>query len=272
MVAKELRDGWWKFAIGVLLFAIVVANLLPYEVILQDTLNPPLVGPDGSPIPEEFTEPTNPVEYALSEMWFSYGFSGTWIMFTLATFLGFSIVSGEASRSSIFLLLARPVSRTRMLLTKYGVLAGGLLAVFALGALGLIVSAGLKGYPLGELSVAGLFLSVTLLWLGSLSVLGLATLASVVFRDVIASAIATPLVLVLIFFLPGIFVSYFSQEVARSAEAAGQWGEKLLLPIYWTSESLFMGESLAATNFLVCAIAAGIPLLAALWLFNRKAY
>lgn len=177
-------------------------------------------------------------------------------------------------QGSIFLLLAKPVSRTRMLLTKYGVGAGTLLAIAVLGALGLIVSASLKGYPLDTLNVMVLVLSATLLWLGSLSVLGVATLASVVFRDVIASAVATPLALVPIFFIPAPFVSYFLQLLGgtRSPNVSGELAEKPVLPLYWTSESLFVGESLAVTNFPVCTIAAALPLLAAFWIFNRKAY
>lgn len=271
MIAKELRDGWWKFLIGVLLFAVMVANLLPYEVILQDFSNPPTVGPDGSPMPAEFTVPIDPAGYAVQEMWSSYGPSGMWIMMFLATILGFSLISGEVSRGSIFLLLSNPVSRTRILSTKYGFAAGGLLAVAMLGAFGLILSASLKGYPLGALSIVGLILSVVLLWLGSLSVLGVAALVSVAFRDVISSAIATPLSLVLVFLFPMLSASYFL-DVPNSPEFAGQTGENLLLPLYWFSESLFVGESLAATSFLVCAVAALVPLLAALWLFERKAY
>ncbi len=45
-----------------------------------------------------------------------------------------------------------------------------------------------------------------------------------------------------------------------------------MLPYFWSSESLYLGEGLAATNFLICLITAIVPLLAALWLFRRKAY
>lgn len=275
MIAKELWEARWKLLIGLLLFVIVVGNLIPYEVILRDALSsPPTVGPDGSPLPEEFIIPMNAVEYALSEMWLSYGVSGGWVMLMLAAFLGFSLVSGEVSRNSIFLLIAKPVSRTRLLLTKYVVAAGILLAVAILGVLGLVASAGLKDYPLDILSITGLILSTALLWLGSMSALGLAILVSIIFRDVIASAVATPLAFALVFFFPGAIVSYFVEVYGgpRSPEAAGQMFEKLTLPFYWASEDLFMGESLAATSFLVCAIATAVPLLVALWLFNRKAY
>lgn len=278
MIAKELRGIWWKALIGVFLFVTVVINLIPYEIILRDASGAPTVGPDGLPLPEEFTEPIDPVEYAMQEMSFLYGVNGAWIVAILATFLGFSLVSGEVSRGSIFLLLARPITRSRILLTKYLVNAGTLLAVAALGALGLVLSAFLKEYPLGALSVAGFVLSTMLLWLGSLFVLSLAVLVSVVFRDVIVSAIATPfsLALALFFpvFLPEPFVSriFRLSEAPVSPDAAERSGEVLILPIYWYDESLFVGESLAATNFLVCAIAAAVPLLVALWLFDRKAY
>lgn len=212
--------------------------------------------------------PTDPVEYALLEMWVSFGLNGAWIMGILATFLGFGLVSGEASHGSIFLLLARPIDRTRILLTKYVIGAGLLFVVAVMGALGLVFFAGLKEYPLDTLSVVGLALSAALLWLGSLSVLGLATLTSVVFRDVIASAIATPLSLFLLFFLPGALLSYSIQKPEPSAQMV----ERSSLPFYWVSEDLFMGRSLSLTNFAVCTVAAALPLLVGLWLFNRKAY
>lgn len=270
MIFKELREGWWKFGIGVLLFVFVAGSLFPYEEILQKASNPPMVGVGSgiSPVPGELGMPGGPVKYALLEMWFSYGLNGAWIMGILATFLGFSMVSGEVSRGTLFLLLARPLARSRMLLTKYGVSAGILLGVSVLGALGMVVFAGLKGYPLDALSVAGLALSATLLWLGSLSVLGLATLASVIFRDVVASAVATPLTLFLLFFLPGALLSYFIQKPEPSARVS----ESLSLPFYWVSEDLFLGKNLAATNFLVCIVAAALPILVALWIFDRKAY
>lgn len=278
MIAKELRDGWWKAAIGIALFALVLDSLFTYETILQEASSPSNVWNDGSPAPEEFGMPTDPVEYALSEMWFAFGLNGAWIMGILATFFGFNLISGEASRGTIFLLLAKPIDRTRILLIKYITGAGTLLIVAVVGALGLIFFAGLKEYPLNALSVVGLTLSTTLLWLGSLSVLGLATLASVVFRDVVASAIATPLCLAFIFFfpvfLPESFVSYVLQipDGTGPPEASAQAFEKLSLPAYWIDEKLFMGESFAATNFLVCAIFASLPILAAIWLFKRKAY
>ena len=216
----------------------------------------------------------SPVEYALSEMWFPFAVSYPWIMTFLAAALGFSLVSREVNRGTLFLMLAKPVSRGRMLLTKYGVCAGALMAVIVLGVLGLVISAGLNEYPLGAMSAVGLVLSTALVWLGSLFVLGLATLVSVVFRDVVASAVATPLFLVLVLFSPGLFVSYLVQywDWFLKIENPGQAGEQFMLPLYWANQSLFAGESLAATNFLVCAIAAAIPLLAAFWIFNRKAY
>lgn len=273
MTAKELRDAWWKFAAVALLFiAFVVLNTAPYGLLEEVVANAPEVGPDGSSIPEEFQITENPVEYAMQTMAWNYGWHGSSLLALLAAILAVSLISHEAGQGTIFLLLSKPISRTRLLLEKYAVGAGALFATAVLGTVGLLASAAVQGYPLGSLSVVGVALSTALIWLGSLSVLGGALLASVVFRDGIKSAIATAAAVYLIFAFPKDFLNYslwneyyglgFSEEFVRS----------LSLRHYWTSESLYLGESLAVTNFLICGVAATLPLLAALWLFNRKAY
>jgi hypothetical protein len=67
----------------------------------------------------------------------------------------------------------------------------------------LVVVAATRGYPLSHLSIVGVVLSAVLLWLGSLSVLGVAIFMSVVFRSVIGSVLATALAVYLMFVLPG---------------------------------------------------------------------
>jgi hypothetical protein len=48
--------------------------------------------------------------------------------------------------------------------------------------------------------------------------------------------------------------------------------QKVALLYYWFIEGAYAGEGFYARNFLVCMIVAVLPLLAALWLFRRKAY
>lgn len=167
----------------------------------------------------------------------------------LAALLGAALISGEASRGTISLLLSKPVSRTRILMTKYAVCASILFLAALLGNVLLLIVAAAKGYPLfGLLSVSDVALSTVLLWLGSLSVLGAALVFSVIFSDINISIVAAALVFFAYWFLVTIGVSY------------------------WSSEDLYTGGGSAVTNLVVCLIAAGVPLLAALWLFNRKAY
>lgn len=118
----------------------------------------------------------------------------------------------------------------------------------------------------------GVALSAVLIWLGSLSVLGGALLASVFFKDVFKSAIATLAVVYVVFAFPKDFLDYSLGNEYRALGLSEEFVRGLSLRHYWASESLFTGDSFALTNFLVCAIAAVVPLLATLWLFNRKAY
>ncbi|MBA3390669.1 MAG: ABC transporter permease [Rubrobacter sp.] len=174
-------------------------------------------------------------------------------------------------KNTIFLLLSRPVSRTRTLLTKYATGAGVLLASAVLGGGVLFVVAVIKGYPLGSLDVAGVVLSVVLLWLGSLFVLGIASLFSVLFRDAIKSFVAASIVGFL-FLSPDNWMNYFFWNEYHALGFSQGFPRDVTLFYYWFSTRSFLGEGLAVTDFLVCLIAAAVPLLAALWLFDRKAY
>ena len=130
-------------------------------------------------------------------------------------------------------------------------------------------------------SVSALWVSgslTVLLWLVILFVFGIALLMSVAFRSVIGGIAATSLALYVI--LPGgtwivaLLGTLFGDEFIYRHESY-YWLEVIhnMVPTdYWTDRGLYLGESLAPTNFLVCMIAAVVPLLAALWLFNRKAY
>ena len=273
MIAKELRDAWWKLAVVALLFlTFVVSNTVPYSLLEDAVANAPTVNPDGSPIPEEFQITEKPAELAVQEMSWTYGWHGSPLLALLAAVLAVALISREAGQGTIRLLLSRPISRTRLLLEKYAVGAGALFVAAAIGAVGLGIAAAVQGYPMKSLSVVGVTLSTGLIWLGSLSVLGGALLVSVVFGDVLKSVIATAVVVYLIFAFPKDFLDYFLHNEYRALGLSEEFVRSLSLRHYWTSESLFVGESLAAMNFLVCTIAAALPLLVALWVFNRKAY
>ncbi len=268
MFAKEWRDAGWKFAIGAFLFLLLVAtNLPPYDDVVGN-----LVG-EHPPKPEDLRR-TNPEEIALyvTDMMYGTYEVGRLLLALLAAGLGVGLISDEVSRGTIFLLLSRPVSRTRMLLIKYAVGAAALFAVVLLGNIGLIVSAGARHYPLGHLSISGIALSTVLMWLGSLSVLGVALLCSTFFRSVLMSAVATLLVVYLMFLGPESFVRLFFWEEYNSFNPPWQLIWWLTPTSHWSNMALYSGESFMITSFLISVFAAAVPLIAAVSLFNRKAY
>lgn len=247
MIAREMRGIWWKLvlaAVGAVPAGLIVAAYLPpYETTNR--------------VVERFSD-----EAALGQILNVYEGGGV-ALALLAILLGAAIVSEETSRGTIFLLLSKPTSRARILLTKYAISAGALLAAAIFGHFILLVAALAKGYPTGLLSASGVVLSTALIWLGSLSVLGLAVIFSVLCRNALVSAAATFVTAYLIFYvLPGyaeLFVPYDILE--------------MVAPLYsWTSAALYAGDGLALLNFLACVTAAAVLLLAPLWLFARKAY
>lgn len=271
MIAKEWRDARWKFAAATALVLLAVV---------------------ASPIPTPYGEissyaPLGQVdEFATAEMWGMYGVGGLLVLAPLAVFLGAALVSGEVGAGSVFLLLAKPVSRTRLMLEKYAVCAGVLLVAAVCGSVLVVLVALARGYPVGRLvSVSGVALSVLLIWLGALSVLGVALLASVIFRSVIASVVAVVVALFVIAVFPDILnLIVTGAQWAVGAADCGPAGlyspcglrfellDKLRLYAYWSSEGLYTGKSLAPVNFLVSALSAVLPLAGSLWLFGRKAY
>lgn len=186
--------------------------------------------------------------------------------------LGVASISGEVGNGAIFLLLSKPVSRTRLLLTKYAMGAGVLFVAALLGKVLLLVVAAVRRYPLGQMRVTEAVFSVLVLWLGVLFVLGTALLVSVVFRSITVSVVACTLTLFCVFALP-IFVAEF-----YPSGYAYELSLRLELYTYWMPAYYYYPGALPSiggftfANFLICLIAAGVPLLVALLLFRRKAY
>ena len=135
MIAKELRDGWWKFAVATLLVLVVVlAFPVPaqYEEIVK-AYDPPS---------------TSPLEVAIREMFALYTAGGFFVLVPLAALLGGTLVSSEVSGNTIYLLFSRPMSRWRLLLVKYAVCAAILFVAAVSGSVLLVLVASSKGYPL----------------------------------------------------------------------------------------------------------------------------
>lgn len=118
MIAKEWRDARWKFLIATVPVVLLVLLLSPYGEFVEEARR----------IPGE-----DPVENALRDLNDLYYLGGFFVLLPLAAFLGVASISGEVSSGTVLLLLSRPMSRTRLLLTKYAVCAGTLLVAAVLG-------------------------------------------------------------------------------------------------------------------------------------------
>lgn len=276
MIAKEWQDAWWKLILGALLILVLAAVVVvPYRWTAAQTVVAPNMLPEGLPLAEDFPRELNPAESAVYGLENDFGTICGYVLVPLAVLLGVPVVSVEAGSNTIFLLLSKPVNRSRLLLIKYGVGAVVLLGVTLLGCTGILISAAIRGYPMEQVSVFGVALSVTLLWLGGLFVFSTAILMSVVFQNVLFSLTATVVSLYAIFTGPQLLSAFLSQPIPRPSGAVDWshgWLTWLDISRYWGGEILYLGESLAAVNFFVYSMLAALPLLVALWLFNRKAY
>lgn len=178
--------------------------------------------------------------------------------------LGAGLVASETASGSIFVLLSRPISRTRALFTKYGVAAGvSLVLCTVCGGMALVIGAwqGIAAPPLG-----GLILSIVLLWLGMLFVVSLTMLYSVV----IPSALAAGVLGFFTTYTLAIAPLFHSGTGSHVSYALG--GPDWSITSYWGSLGIYTGIESPLKSLLVSAIAALIPALVALTLFVRKAF
>jgi ABC-type transport system involved in multi-copper enzyme maturation permease subunit len=188
----------------------------------------------------------------------------------VAALLGAGVVSEEARRGTIFLLLDKPVSRERVLLAKYVVSAAVLLALAMLGSATLLAVTGALGYPQ---DAGGVFVSAVLMWLGLLFVLGTALALSVTLENTLLAVVGT----FLVWLLTSVVPAFIAQQAAvlflsSQEDFPSSLFDALALSPYWTSLAAYSGESLPTTQLLVGSVASAVPLLAALWLFRRKEY
>lgn len=266
MVAKEWRDARWKLGLGAVLLLVLLFSL-PVIPSYAETLELVRTWPVDDPL---FPKP-DPANLAIENLSTVYGVGGGLMLAALALLLGAGLISREVDKGTIFLLLSSPVSRARTLLSKYASGAGILLFSAVSGGLVLFVVAAAQGYPLGSVNLAGVLLSVALLWLGSLFVLGVALLCSLLFQDAIKSFVAAGIV-TFVALSPDNWMNYFFRNEYHALGLSEGFPRATTLFYYWFSTRSFLGEGLAVTDFLVCLTAAAVPLLLALWLFNRKAY
>jgi ABC-2 type transport system permease protein len=254
MVAKELIEGRWRFIIGALL-TLLIAVLLGAS---YDFVRGILGAANTSALPAAFRQQIlqglgNYDAYTWAQ-WF--GKNGQMILGALAAFLGGGLLAGEVSKGTIYFLLSKPVSRERVLLTKYLVTAAAFLGITALGSVGIIVTGAAYGHPQPLGAVLG---STLLLWLGTLSVLGVALLCSAIFDDSLR-----PVGLALVF---GVLIG-LPAFVGAFVAGWTDWS----LTTYWASQSYYLGGAFPAREFAVSLVAAALPLLLAWQVFRRRAY
>jgi ABC-type transport system involved in multi-copper enzyme maturation permease subunit len=254
MVAKELIDARWKIIVGAVITALLVAGLsVLYSVIRDLATNPSVAG-----LPDVFK---NDLQLSVANFglyvwgpWFPK--TGPMVLGGLAAFLGGGLIAGEVGKGTIFFLLSKPVSRERVLITKYLVSAAILLGVTLLGTLVMLLTAVVMGQ---SVPVDRILLATVLLWLGTLSILGVALLFSTLFDDVLRPVGLAILVAVVVG-LPGV--------VGPFLPGWADWS----LPRYWASLSGFLGTAFPAKEFVICLVTAIIPVAGALAVFRKRAF
>lgn len=290
MIAKEWRDARWKAAVAVLVMLSLAPVLVPYSTSLESakringyhvdsvTLGseerPPSKSLEDAPAPEGMAGgfgTVEPVDTAMLRVVDPYLAGGFYIILPFAALLGAGLISSEVGNSTMSLLLARPVSRTRMLLAKYGVCAGVVLMTILFGGIFLLAVALVRDYPLARLDAARYTLTGVSICLAALFVLGVALLASAVCRTTIFSLTVTVAAVFLVLGY-GVVLPEILRYAGYAFATAYEISDRLWLPYYWLGLSGYSDSGLGVTSSLVCPVAAAIPLLAALWLFRRTSY
>ncbi|GCF11645.1 ABC transporter permease [Dictyobacter arantiisoli] len=249
MKTKELLEARWKVITFTLLALLTSAgNIAIYQyshyqftlsrksALFQDMLQDPLL--------HDFNA-------FLWNHWF--GVNGLLVMAFFAIILGSGLIVNEVSKGTIFFLLSKPVSRERILLTKYGVSAGLLLAVSVMSSLVIVVVSIAVGHPQDLLHV---LIATGLLWLATLFPLGISLFFSIVSPDTLRSVVFSMLLTFAFVGLPALLPN----------------GQNWTLEHYWSSQETYLAGGFPLKEYLVCLITAVIPVLAALILFRRKAY
>lgn len=253
MISKELIEARGKIIIAIVLtLALTLLIAFSYDL-LRNALGP-AIGDLPAVLRSQVEAVMGDFSSYVFFQWF--GKNGQMVLAGLAAFLGGGLIAGEVSKGTIFFLLSKPVSRPRVFMTKYGVAAAIQLAICLLSALCLLIVGIVTGH---SQNIVGLLASALLIWLGTLGVLGIAALFSVLFDDLLRP-VGLALLVAIVVGIPGL-VSALLPDWAN-------WS----IPNYWYSLAAFQGTGFPAKELAVCLIAAIIPLAIALPLFRKKAY
>ncbi len=248
MRTKELLEARWKIITFALLALLGSAGNVAFYPLHQSPAN----GRVTFPLPGLVQEPlTTPFNAFVWETWFVT--NGPFILGIFAAILGGGLIANEVSKGTLFFLLSKPVSRERILLTKYGVSAGLLLVVSVISSIAIAIIGIVMGHPQDVLS---LLVATGLLWLAALFPLGLSLFFSVVSPDSLRPVVFSLLITVAVALLPSILPHGLNWSL---------WH-------YWGSLDAYLRGSFPLKEYLVCLVTAMVPLLAAIVVFRRKAY
>lgn len=249
MKTKELLEARWKVITFALLALLGVAGNIasyPFYKIIVTTNNVPSLLQNL--LPELLANSFNTFVWS---HWFAT--NGPFILVIFAAILGGGLIANEVSKGTIFFLLSKPVSRERILLTKYGVSSGLLLAVSVMGSIVIAIAGIILGHPQDLLP---LLVATGLLWLAVLFPLGLSLFFSIVLSDSIRPVIFSLLITAVLVLLPASLPNGLDWSLWR----------------YWSSLDAYLVGSFPLKEYLVCLVVALMPLFAALVVFRRKAY
>lgn len=255
MIAKELREARWLLLAGLAVLAWLAVGAA------QDQLRTMTMARLHQQSDDSYAAVTSGHLAAGSAALWAVFFANDALRLLVGwggALLGARLIAPEAGSGAIYLLLSRPLSRARILLTKYGIAAGALLGLCGLcGVLALVLGA-LQGVP----PSGGLLSAVVLLWLGTLFSLGIALIYSVLLPNGLAAAVLG-------------FLTTFGVVLAPIAipRQFGQPGDEAWsLATYWCDLNIYAGVSNPVPALGITGAAALVPLGLALLLFRRAAY
>jgi ABC-type transport system involved in multi-copper enzyme maturation permease subunit len=190
---KELREARWKLVLGtVILTATAVGMPLVYDF-LKDLI---------SIIPQEQLErygglmPTGVFENFTMFLWSQWNAKNlTQISAIMAVLVGMNLVAGEVSGQSMAFLLARPISRRSVFITK--ALAGIAVMVFMVWVATLVMVFVVKFTPY-TVEVGRLFAATLVTTVGVIVILSLSVLLSTLFDEPVKAGGAAVVILLLI--------------------------------------------------------------------------
>lgn len=250
MAIKELIESRWKAIIcGVIALVLVEVSTVTYGL-FKSSMSTSGVQQLPQFLQQQLQQMVSTFDLYVWGNWFAK--NGPEIMAVMAIVLGSGLIAGEVNKGTIFFLLGKPISRERVLLIKYAISALILLAISVICSVALLVTAAFAGHPQ---NIGGVLISTFLLWLGVLFSLGLALMFSVLFKDPLWPLICA-LVITLLTIIPGFIPDW------------GSWN----LISYWSSQSAYLGQGFPAKEFVICFLAAVIPLVLALLLFRKRAF